>query len=158
MKTINKNFLMAIFICCFGSLLMSSCNHTQNEDKPQIHNKVTGISIDSLKKLGTNLTLWAESKQDFEKMNNVKLEQVSSREEWFVSDISQSSGEICWTAYKNWMVWQQNDILVFIQSDINSTAQFVGIGDYFADNEHLLLKFHGTIYRYHIPLPLCAKK
>lgn len=52
---------------------------TISEEVQTISEEVQTISIDSLKKLGIDITLWMESQKDFELSHKVKIEECKTR-------------------------------------------------------------------------------
>lgn len=103
---------------------------------------VSAISIDSLSTLGIDVTLWAESKEAFEKLNNVDAESVSLSIHTFALSMFGSMSDLDWSATKQYMKWQGNKTELFT----NYGNRFVVIGTYATLQDKLI--FSGYLYKY----------
>lgn len=118
----------------------------QKEQTKPVISQNLGIRLDSLAKLNIHITLWTESKEDFQKLHGAKwLEKLNSRTETFLYDMTQSSGDFSWEAYKDWMYWQETTIGMFTNFR-GETDRFVAVGYYVLDGQKL--RFYGDIYKY----------
>lgn len=153
----KRQWLPPIIIIAFGLFIMGyvyfspekekskliSNNIEQTTIKEQsVEKAIPSISIDSLSRLGIEITLWTEGNEPFEKLYNVKLERVSYSTHSFVANMSGSMGEFDWTVTKQWMKWQGNKIELFT----NYGNRFVVIGNYATLNDKLI--FSGYLYKY----------
>ncbi len=140
-KTITLVSIIIIFI--IGVVwILSKDDKTFTKQQTKVEYKQETMTLDSLRKMNIDITLWAESKESFEKLHNIKLESVSSRIETFTKDLG---SEFSWEAYKKYMEWEVTTMSIF--TDFRSeTDKFVAIGDYFQDGNKV--KFYAQVYKY----------
>ncbi|MFZ2150918.1 MAG: hypothetical protein WAZ12_03645 [Candidatus Absconditicoccaceae bacterium] len=108
-------------------------------------------TLESLKKLGINISLWTESKKDFERIHDVELEKVSNEILVFVDDVPEHN-PYHWSIRKQWMKLEGNKTELFTNNGKNFVV--IGsygyietiIGDYGACKR--TFKFGGDLYRY----------
>ena len=126
--------LMSIWVISFRT------NPEQKEEKEQTY--VPQISIDSLSTLGIDVTLWTESQQSFEKLNDAIAERVSLSTHSFVGSTSGLVGEFDWSVAKQYLKWQGNKTELFT----NYGNRFVVFGNYVTLQDKLI--FSGYLYKY----------
>ncbi len=139
----NKGFLaiiLFVLLAVLGGCL--SKNNKEKDTTTEIKSSVPSISIDSLSTLGIDVTLWAESKESFEKLNNVKTERVAWSIHSFIASMAGSMGEFDWAATKQYMKWQGNKTELFS----NYGNRFVVVGTYATLQDRLI--FSGYLYKY----------
>jgi hypothetical protein len=140
-----KTTLCNIVILVVMIIMVTSCGSRSNE----VNNnsplpEVTGISLDSLCSMGIEVTLWAESKPNYENLIGKKLTQLGWSTEFFAAPTTGWTGEFDWPAVKPHMLWQGKNIAIFKNS---LTKRFVVIGSY-STNSPYILNFGGYLYEY----------
>lgn len=141
MKKIKLAFVISVFLVVFSGCISNTNKEEATQQTIQVKQD-EGIRLDSLAKLNIHVTLWAEDKESFEQLNNVKLELVSSRVELFKVKLE---SEFSWEGYKRWMNWEETNMSIFTYFR-KDQDKFVCIGDYFIDGQILI--FRGNMYKY----------
>ncbi|MFA7717645.1 MAG: hypothetical protein WC875_02935 [Candidatus Absconditabacterales bacterium] len=141
-----------IAILSVAIMLISAC---QNDNNQRISAKTNTfkniselptISLDSLSKLNINITLWAESKEDYEALTKDTLERVNFATCEFIADMS-GSYDFVWSAMKKYMKWISNGSKMKM-FDHQSGEKFVVIGFYYNSPDAKSLHFTGDLYKY----------
>lgn len=114
----------------------------QQNQEVRLEEQRPTIRLDSLAKLNINVTLWVESKKDFESLYDVELEIVSFYPESFVGNFS---SEFSWEVEKYWMNWEVSSMSIFTDYRLD-TDRFVVIGYYTLDGQRI--HFYGDVYKY----------
>lgn len=151
-----KNFgsiMLAVgLIILAGRIFYNTANSTKQSEQTISQDRaktelVRTISIDSLSKLNIHITLWTESKQNFEDLEQVQLQSIGSRKEQFVRRTPNPFNDFDWNWYKKNMNWVFTNMDLFTHFR-DSTDKFVVIGYYTIDSKKEILNFEGDVYKY----------
>jgi hypothetical protein len=135
-------------IVSFGLFIIGYVYFWQKEETPNKDQLVEQtISLDSLSKLNIHITLWTESKRNFEELKQVELQSIGSKKEQFVRRTPNPFNDFDWNWYKKNMNWVITNMDLFTHFR-DSTDKFVVIGYYTIDAQKETLNFKGDVYKY----------
>jgi hypothetical protein len=150
-----KNFgsiMLAVGLIVLAGKIFYNTANSKEQDKQtikqtQAKNELGIISLDSLSKLNIHITLWTESKQSFEDLEQVQLQSIGSRKEQFTRRTPNPFNDFNWNWHKKNMNWVITTMDLFTHFR-DSTDKFVVIGYYTIDAQKEILNFQGDVYKY----------
>lgn len=135
-----------IMIVSILLILISGCTSNPQEVTKCEMKELPNVSIDSLSKLNINITLWAESKENYETLAHDTLKRVGWVRCEFIADmLGMESFE--WSAMKKYMNWRGDGSRLKI-FDHKLSERFVVIGFYFDEPNSMTKHFIGDLYKY----------
>ena len=143
-----KKILVVVCMVFLGlTIACSDQNNEQKKNETDLSNpKIESMSIDSLSKLGIDITLWTEGKIEFETITKDTLKEVAWSVQTFSADM-RGSEAFDWSVIKKYMRWHGNNKQLSIFNN-KKGQKFVVIGAYFPSTDALTLRFMGNLYQY----------
>ncbi|MCX6824966.1 MAG: hypothetical protein NTY80_01965 [candidate division SR1 bacterium] len=141
--------IITIVVGILSILLLACDNKAQEMTEEKSSDLPSGqlsISMDSLRKIGINITLWTESKEDYETLIHDTLEETEWRNCNFVIDVS-GAYEFQWPTLKRYMTWRgTKEELRILKNSSDHSFVVIGFYDDSIDRGRLL-RFIGDVYK-----------